>query len=127
MRGRLFRSYPERSLSDRHIWLIDERGSNIPKALHDVRMVLAREGLPWFSQFMSPSRVYAILDANEEQMDSLWGFGRPGSPIRRYYLGYVARAAGLMDEARTNLMLAAETQSFLDISQRLRDDAQSAV
>jgi hypothetical protein len=127
MRGRLSRSYPERAVTDGQIWFIDELGSNTSKALHDVRMVLAREGIPWFSQFTSPNRVYAILYANEEQMDSLWGFGRPRSPIRRYYLGYVARAAGLKDEARTNLMLAAETQSFVDISQRLRDDAQSAV
>jgi len=127
MRGRLSRSYPERAHSDRHIWFIDERGSNLAKALHDVRMVLARDGLPWFTQFSTPHHVYSILAGNEEQIGSLWGFGRPGSPIRRYLLGYGARAAGLGDEARANLSLAAETRSFANIAQRLREDAQSAV
>jgi hypothetical protein len=127
MRGRLSRSYLGESCSDRQIWFIDERGSNVTKALHDVRMLLVRDGVPWFTQFSSPELVYAILVSNEEQMNSLWGFGRTGSPIRRYFLGYAARAAGLHSEARVNLNSAAETPSFAKIAQRLREDAQSVV
>ena len=127
MRGQLNRSYPDKSCARRDIWFVDERGSNVTKALHDVRMVLIRDGIPWFARFSTPDDVYNILVANEEQMDSLWGFGRPGSPIRRYFLGYAARAAGRHEEARLNLASAADTPSFAKVAKRLREDAQSVV
>ena len=127
MRGNLSRGYSDKSCSRRDIWFIDERGSNVAKALHDVRMVFVRDGAPWFAQFSTPDHVCDLLAANEEQMFSLWGFGRPGSPIRRYFLGYAARAAGRHDEARVNLNSAAETPSFANIAERLREDAQSVV
>lgn len=126
LRGRLARSYPERACKHAEIWYIDDRGANLDKALHDVRMVLNRDGLPWFSQFATPRAVYDILAQEEEQMDRLWGFGRSGSPIRRYLLGYSALAAGLQTEARENLLLAADTPSFESIRERILFDARRA-
>jgi hypothetical protein len=127
LRGRLSRGYFDLRKLDRDIWFIDERGSNITKALHDVRLGLTNTGLPWFTQFETPAQVHSILASKEEEMGSLWGFGRPGSPARRYFLGYTARAAGYAHEARLNLSLAAETPSYAAISARLREDARSAV
>ena len=127
MRGRLRRSYTDRACSDRQIWYIDSRGSNLDKALHDTRMALNRDGLPWFEQFSSPRAVYDILATAEEDMGKLWGFGRPGSPIRTYFLGYAARAAGFHEAAATNLTHAASTKSFEQIRGRILSDARRAV
>jgi hypothetical protein len=128
MRGRLRRSYSERACSDTQIWYIDSRGTNLDKAVHDTRMVLNRDGLAWFERFTSPQAVCDILTANEdEDMGSLWGFGRPGSPIRTYFLGYAARAAGLVELAQTNLVHAASTKSFESIRERILSDARRAV
>lgn len=95
MRGRLSRSYPDRACPDKLIWYIDSRGSNLQKALHDARLVLNRDGLPWFDRFTNPRAVHDILTKEEEHMERLWGFGRPGSPMRTYFLGHVAKAAGV--------------------------------
>lgn len=125
MRGRLKRNYTDRACSDRHIWYIDSRGSNLDKAVHDTRMTLNRDGLAWFEQFATPLDVYGILASREEDMESLWGFGRPGSPIRTYFLGYAAKAAGLPKEAESNLNHAASTKSFEKIRERILNDATS--
>jgi Domain of unknown function (DUF4304) len=126
MRRRLIRSYPDRRSKDKQIWYIDEKGSNVSQALHDVRMLLLRDAYPWFERFASPSEVYDILAFAEEDMGQLWGFGRPGSPIRCYYLGYTALAARKVEEARVNLLKAAATKSFEGLADQLRRDADSA-
>jgi uncharacterized protein DUF4304 len=125
MRRRLTRSYPDRRCADKQIWYIDETRSNVSQALHDVRMLLLRDAYPWFERFASPAEVYDILASAEEDMRQLWGFGRPGSPIRSYYLGYAARAARKVDEARANLLKAAATKSFERLADQLRRDAES--
>jgi hypothetical protein len=123
LRGRLNRSYVEKACPDTQIWYIDSRGSNLDKALHDARMVLNRDGTSWFDSFTSPRDVYDIIATQEEQMGSLWGFGRPGSPIRTYFVGYAAKAAGLHVEAEANLRHAASTKSFEPIRERILSDA----
>ncbi len=97
------------------------------KALHDARMVLNKDGIPWFEQFTSPRSVYDILANQDEQMARLWGFGRPGSPIRTYFAGYAAKASGLYHEAEANLVHAASTKSFELIRERILTDARRAV
>jgi hypothetical protein len=127
MRGRLNRSYAERACSDAQIWYIDPRGSNLDKALYDARMVLNRDGISWFEQFASPGSVCEILATREELTGRLWGFGRPGSPIRTYFLGYAAKTAGLHDVAEKNLIHAAGTKSFEPIRERILSDVRRAV
>ena len=127
MRGRLTRSYTERACADTQIWFINSSGANLDKALHDTRMVLNRDGLPWFEQFASPGAVYDILTTAEEDMERLWGFGRPGSPLRTYFLGYTARAAGFHELAEQHLTHAANTKSFEPIRERILFDARRAV
>ncbi len=127
MRGRLRRSYLDKACSNTQIWYIDPRASNMGKALHDARMVLNKDGIPWFEQFTSPRSVYDILANQDEQMARLWGFGRPGSPIRTYFAGYAAKASGLYHEAEANLVHAASTKSFELIRERILTDARRAV
>ena len=55
-------------------------------------------------------------------MGRLWGFGRSGSPIRTYFLGYTAKAAGLHDVAEANLL-----KSFERIREKILSDAQRVV
>ena len=90
-------------------------------------MVLTREGFPWFEQFTSARAVYDILAAREEEIGSIIGVGRLGSPIRTYLLGYTAKAAGLRDAAQVNLRYAASTKSFESIRERILSDAEGAV
>jgi hypothetical protein len=127
MRGRLRRSYLDKACADTQIWYIDPRASNMGKALHDARMVLNKDGIPWFEQFTSPRSVYDILANQDEQMGRLWGFGRPGSPIRTYFAGYAAKASGLYQEAEANLVHAASTKSFELIRERILTDARRTV
>ena len=127
LRGPLTRSYVDPSCRSRQIWPIDQGGSNLDKALHDVRMVLNRDGIPWFDQFTSPRLVYDIFATREEDMGHLWGFGAPGSPIRTYLLGYSAKAAGLTDAAVASLRHAASTKSFELIRDRILSDIPRAV
>ena len=88
-----------------------------------VRMVLLKDGLPWFDQFRTPRAVYDILLHDEELMSRLWGFGRPRSPRRQYLLGYTARAAGMHAEAAAYLTEVTGMRSFEQCSERLRSDA----
>jgi hypothetical protein len=127
LRGRLRRSYLDKACRDTQIWYIDPHGSNLGKALHDARVVLNRDGIPWFEQFTSPRSVYDILATRDEQAGALWGFGRPGSPIRTYFAGYAAKACGLYEEAEANLNHAAATKSFEGIKERILSDARRAV
>jgi hypothetical protein len=126
LRGRLNRSYRDASCSDSKIWFIDSLGTNLSRAIHDVLMVLNRDGLPWFDRFTTPASVFDIL-LGDEEMGRLWGFGQPGSPIRTYMLGYAARAAGNLDAAVANLTIAASTKSFESIRERILADASLAV
>ena len=127
MRGRLTRSYPDPSCPDTKIWYVDPLGSNLDRAVQDTGQAFAVHGLPWFDQFMSPRLVYDILATREEDLGGLWGFGRPASPLRTYYLGYAAKAAGLRDEADKNLTHAADSPSFQAIRERILADARNAV
>jgi hypothetical protein len=61
MRSRLTRSFPDRRSKDNQIWYIDENGSNVSQALHDVRMLLLRDAYPWFERFASHPRCTTSL------------------------------------------------------------------
>jgi hypothetical protein len=81
-RGRLTRTFEQSELPRRDIWYVDPAGIYLPKVVHDVRMVLFREGLDWFEMFSDESRILEILRDQQEESDQLWGFGAPGSPNR---------------------------------------------
>lgn len=88
-RGKLTRSFEQAELPRRDIWYVDPTGSYLKRVAHDVRMVLMRDGLFWFDTFLDRSRVLEILRRQDES-DTLWGFGAPGSPARRHLIDQVS-------------------------------------
>jgi Domain of unknown function (DUF4304) len=126
MRRRLVRGYPDKRTSDIGIWFIDEQGSNVREALEDVRKAIIETAVKWFDQFSDTAKVIAILQNPNGNGDETHGFGRIGSPIRDYFLGYSALADGNAELARRHLLLAASTESFAPIAKRLCDDAGQA-
>jgi hypothetical protein len=126
LRAHLERGYREWWGPERTVWSIDREGTKLRKAVVDARKQLLGTGMPWFTQFDSPEKIHRLLATNnEEDMRRLWGFGRPGSPIRCLMLGYTARAAGMNAEATTNLERAAQFPGFGAIADRLLADARS--
>ena len=121
-RGRLAKQLRQPEFPDKHIWFVDAEGAYIQAALHDVRMTMSRDALPWFDRLSDRGEVLRILREDEEIMSHLWGFGRQGSPVRQYLTGYVALAAGRHDIARESLQAAASTPSYAGIAERLRTD-----
>jgi Domain of unknown function (DUF4304) len=91
-RGTLERTFDQPELSRRDIWYVDPDGRYLAKAAHDVRMVLAGQGLDWFDTFQDESRVLRILRDGAESK-SLWGFGAPGSPARLRLLDQLSTKA----------------------------------
>ena len=121
-RGRLAKQLRQPEFPDKQIWFVDAEGAYIAAALHDVRMKLSRDALPWFDRLSDRGEALRILREDEEIMGQLWGFGRQGSPTRLYLTGYVALAAGRHDIAREALQAAASKPSFSQIAERLRTD-----
>lgn len=126
-RGRLHRSFRQREYGPRDIWYIDPRGLYLHKALHDVRMVIARVGLSWFDRLAEPAEALRILLEEDEDMERLWGFGVNPSPIRHYFIGYLALASGRFDLARHHLRSALESGCFGEVSDRIWQDLRRAV
>jgi hypothetical protein len=98
-------------------------GLPLEKVMSGARDAVLNEGMPWFEQFETPAAVFELLEGREEHMSRLWGFGRPGSPIRHFILGYSALAAGEPLAARKHLQLALETGCFPGHASRMRADA----
>ncbi len=78
--------------------------------------------LPWFENLQSDERMLDILLHSDEEMDSLWGFGRNPSPMRSYLTGYMAHHLGKNDLARTHLNAVLDSQSFADEKNAIRED-----
>lgn len=124
-RGALHRSFAQPELDRRDIWYIDRNGDYLKKALHDVRMALGRDALPWFDRFSNDREVLRTLLEDDVEMQVLWGFGRNPSPIRHYMTGYVARHVGDTKLAGFHLAKAIESGCFKSVRSQLEADAAS--
>jgi hypothetical protein len=82
LRGELRRRYLRPIGLDRGIWAVGLMGLPIEKVMSGARDAVLNEGMPWFEQFETPAAVFKLLEQREEHMSRLWGFGRPGSPVR---------------------------------------------
>ena len=106
------------------IWYIDPEGQYLGPAIQDVLKRLESVSQKWFSTLGEKADVLRILLQDEEKMEEgYWGIGTRVSPVRCYLIGYVAKALGQTDIARTYLLRAAATQSYENIADRLRADA----
>ncbi len=116
-RGHLHRTFEQAGLERKDIWLIDTGGVFLPRAMADVQQQLSAAGLPWFARFSDLTEVLRVLQAEPEQMDTLWGFGRNPSPIRSFMTGYVARAVGNETLAEVSLRAAAASGCYPELSE----------
>jgi hypothetical protein len=123
LRGQLPRRYLRPIGLDRGIWAVGLMGLPLEKVMSGARDAVLNEGMPWFEQFETPDAVFDLLEGRELDMDRLWGFGRPDSPIRNFILGYAALAAGRPQAARKHLQRALETGCFPGHASRMRADA----
>jgi hypothetical protein len=91
-RGRLTRTFDQPELSRRDIWYVDPNGRYLARAVHDVRMALAREGLDWFDAFQNQSWVLRTLRESDPS-ETLWGFGARNSPARMFLIDQLSAKA----------------------------------
>jgi hypothetical protein len=124
-RGTLHRSFAQPELDRRDIWYIDSNGDYLEKSLHDVRMALGRDAMPWFDRFSDNREVLRTLLEDDEEMQVLWGFGRNPSPVRHYMTGYVARNVDDAKLASFHLAKAIESGCFNSVRSQLAKDAAS--
>jgi len=125
LRGQLTRSFPQPELERRDIWFIDPKGQYLEKAIHDVRMAIARDAFPWYEELRDSLRVLQILLLEPERMDHLYGFGQNPSPRRSYLTGYMALTLKRHDIARTKLQEALESGCYDSVADRLAKDIEA--
>ena len=118
----LSRSFAQSELERRDIWYIDERGLYLDKAIHDTRIAIARDGMPWFERFSDCEEVLRTLLEDDENMQKLWGFGLNPSPIRHYMTGYVSHHVGQNELAERHLKKAIESGCFNGVASEMKCD-----
>jgi hypothetical protein len=98
----------------------------LERSISDVKSLLTGNALAWFDRFTDHKYAIDVLLNCEEDMRALWGFGRKESPVRHYFIGYLAMDAGQMELAERHLSLAAGSGCFTEIEKRLGADAKRA-
>jgi hypothetical protein len=115
-------SSAESGRSDPVVWYIDAGQKYLEPAMRDVEGLLSTKAMPWFDRFADDDfALRVLLNANEE-MGVLWGFGNNPSPLRHYFIGYVALAAQKIEMADRYLRLAVASGRFESIESRLLRD-----
>ena len=87
---------------------------------------LEGDGLSWFDQFASHAEVLRILRQEPEQQGRLWGFGNNPSPVRHYFIGYVALSLNDGSLAKEHLQHALASGCFSSVEERLAKDIKRA-
>lgn len=122
-RGRLSKQIEQPSFPQRDIWYVDPDGRSLGWVMTDVENQIAEKALSWFDEFSKEEFALSTLLSADEKGE-LWGFGRNPSPIRHYFTGYLAFAAGQRDLAVSRLELALASGSFKSVDGRLTADIQ---
>jgi Domain of unknown function (DUF4304) len=125
-RGQLSRTFKQAEFKERGLWYMDPKGRYLEPAMKDVASLIERKALPWFDNFSVNEYAIQTLLSSDEDMKELWGFGRKDSPVRHYFIGYLALGAGRMDLAERHLSLAVASGCFADVEKRLVSDIESA-
>lgn len=122
LRGRLWPTALQPSFRATDIWHLDETGENLEVSFEDVRLVIESDAIPWFQRFQSLTEVLRILCNEPEQVNHLWGFGANPSPIRHYFIGYVALSLNEHRCAIEHLEQALSSGCFSSVQSRLAED-----
>jgi hypothetical protein len=123
LRGLLNRTFLQPELDRRDIWYIDPQANYLKLAIDDVVAQLHSAEVQWFQRYSDLQATLELLlsPTMDDPMGPVWGLGNPGSPMRNYKTGYIARALGRRDLAcefltraashfRTNERLAADVK-----------------
>lgn len=118
-RGRLQRSFEQKEGKDASVWYIDPTGSLLRWAIQDVVKQIPTSVSEWFDNLRIGSDALRVL-SGPEAMGALWGYGNPGSPIRRYLTAYMARAAGQHRLAAEEMRAAIASGCFGSVENRMQ-------
>jgi len=76
-----------------NIWYVDPEGKSLDDVLNDVRDVLVRDVIPWFTRFHDLHALLSMFRDDPDEMstkNNCWGWGRMNSPVRLALTGLVA-------------------------------------
>lgn len=76
-----------------NVWYVDPDGKSFDDVLNDVRDVLLRDMIPWFTKFNDLQALLSKLRDDPDEMstkNNCWGWGRMNSPVRLALTGLVA-------------------------------------
>ena len=107
-RRRLRKAIHQPQLEMTDIWYIDEEGYYLESAVHDARVALLHQAMPWFQRFSDYREVLRTLLEDADTDDGTWGMGANPSPNRHYLTGYIALAVGEKTLAIDRLHAACE-------------------
>lgn len=99
---------------DDTIWPVAKDGRNLAWCIQDVLIQLP-DAIARLSQLRDRREVLRVLQDQDEQMPSLWGFGRNPSPFRAYLTGYVASSLGEQELAKAKLQEAVDSKCFVSL------------
>jgi hypothetical protein len=97
--------------SKQGIWDIRSDGENVRQQMEGV-LAQIPDALGWFADLADRDNALKILLERDQDMESLWGFGRNPSPVRSYYSGYAALALSNERLARNKLQEAVDSGCF---------------
>jgi hypothetical protein len=90
----LERTIDQPELHRRDIWYIDEFGQYLTPAVRDARSTLSNVGLDWFERWSDAAILAELLTDVVVPDDDTRLPGNPGSLVRSYVAGYVAKHLG---------------------------------
>ena len=92
-----------RPLGQPYTWRLPAHSGALREALQNVADQLQSEGFFWYQQFDDPRFVLDFLSSPEERKDGTWGYGRAGTPVRQFLVGFAAIRAGYYELAKESL------------------------
>ena len=97
------RPQPRFAVGGTDAWYLAPDGSDAEPNVADAASAVLQDALPWFDRFRDHREVLRTLVEDEERMGETWGFGAPGSPVRRLATAYAAIHCGELGMAEEEL------------------------
>jgi hypothetical protein len=102
-----------------NVWSIGEDLEALNTVVAHAVVACREQLVPWFEQWADFRNVLKLLQSSEERYEGVqptYGFGRVGSPLRNYFLGFVAVECGERELARSALTACLEKGGFKRLS-----------
>jgi uncharacterized protein DUF4304 len=119
IRKTVFRSFKQPECDNNQIWFVDTAGKDLPQISSQLQTALVQEAFPWFQRFSDLREAVRTLTDDVENEERAFGFGRPGSPVRHLYRGYIALELGDKKLATADLSSARDAGCFGRLQARI--------